>query len=177
MGRLDLEKVLAIFAMTIALTVLMLYTASLFSGLAIFCCLFAVFFLYILSHEALYLWGFFAYALSLIISGLLCGLGAPLLFYLVLGHYGLFRPFLDKHMRDPITGCFLKLAYLNAFILIAVLTAVLGFSIDLSAYLPNIPRFLLILLMECGLFAMELLFGLWQKFYKNHIRNAILPRK
>jgi len=177
MRRLDLDKTIGISAMTLSLTVLMLYCASIFPSLSFLFCILALFLIYVLGHESLYLWGIMVYFLSALLSALLSDGDWPFAFYLLFGHYGLFRAFMKGKHRDPITGILIRMIYEDLWILGALLLVIYGFSGNVKAILPQIPLWLLVLLLQLGILCLDLLYGLWQKFYQDHIRNSILPRK
>ena len=112
MLKLSPAKQITLSAMCIALTVLSLYAAAVLPTMRIACYFLSSVFVYILCAEQAYLSAFLVYAASVALGLLLLPSKAALIPYaLLLGHYGIFKTFLDEHIGDRLVGSVLKLLY------------------------------------------------------------------
>ena len=96
---------------------------------------------------------------------------------LLLGHYGIFKTFLDEHIGDRLVGSVLKLLYCDLFFALAVLLAMFTLSFDLSLVALPIPLWTVVPLLQVAFFVYDLLYFTCQKIYLTRIRNAVIPRR
>ena len=135
-------------------------------------------FVYILCAEQAYLSAFLVYAASVALGLLLLPSKAALIPYaLLLGHYGIFKTFLDEHIGDRLVGSVLKLLYCDLFFALAVLLAMFTLSFDLSLVALPIPLWTVVPLLQVAFFVYDLLYFTCQKIYLTRIRNAVIPRR
>ncbi len=178
MRKLNATKTITLGAMCAALTVLCLYAATVLPTGRAALYFVSSLFIYALSSEE-------AYGGAVVMFFVSCGLGllivpnrlalAPYAF--LLGHYGIFKPWIDKRMPDRVVASALKLLYCNAFFALAVCVAVYVFHFDLSSLSLPIPLWAVIPLMQPVFLAFDLLYWICQRFYDERIRSAIMPRR
>lgn len=178
MLKLSPAKQITLSAMCIALTMLSLYAAAVLPTMRIACYFLSSFFVYILCAEHAYLSAFLIFAASAGLGFLLLPSKIALVPYaFLLGHYGIFKTFLDERIEDRLVGSILKLLYCNFFFALAVLLAVFVMGYDLSTLELPIPLWWVVPLLQAAFLAYDFLYLTCQKIYLTRIRNAVIPRR
>ncbi len=180
MRKLDATKALTLGAMCAALTVLCLYAACVLPTGRLALYFLSSLFIYALSGEEAYGW-------AVVMFFACCGLGLAIVpnrisllpYVFLLGHYGIFKPWLDRRMPDRVVRAALKLLYCNAFFALAVCAAVYAAGFDLATLpLPEfLPLWAAVLLLQAAFLAFDLLYWFCQRFYDERVRYAIMPRR
>ena len=178
MLKLSPTKQITLGAMCIALTVLSLYAAAVLPTMRIACWFISSVFVYILCAEQAYFSALLVYAASTALAFLILPSRMALIPYaFLLGHYGIFKTFLDERLGDRFVGSLLKLLYCNLFFALAVLLAVFVMKYDLSALTLPVPLWAVVPLLQIAFLLYDFLYFTCQKFYLAHIRNAVIPRR
>lgn len=180
MRKLDPAKLVTIGAMCAALTVLCLYAASALPTLKLAFIFLSSVFVFMLADEEAY----GAATLSFAASGFAGFLILPDKLYLfpyvaLLGHYGIFRTWLDRRMADKLLRFFLCMLYCNAFAGLSLLAAVYALRIDIVSTLAAlpVPGWLIVPALEAVFALFDLLYWISQKIYLERVKSYIVPRR
>lgn len=164
--------------MAVALTVLSLFSASVLPWSKIACCFLSSVFVYVLATEGLYTFALLSYLASAALAYLLLPDKSPCYAYIaLLGHYGIFKTFIDRKMKDKVLRFIFKLMYCNAFTLISIFLVCFIMKMDLSVMLPDWKLWIILAALQAAFIGFDLLYSLCCRFYDTVIRNAILPRR
>lgn len=178
MTRLSLSKKISLGAMTAALTVLSLYAASVLPWSKITCCFLSSLFIYVLVNEGVYGFAILTFFASAGVAFLLLpDKNVCFLYIALLGHYGIFKTFIERRLKDKVLRFIFKLFYCDAFTLLAVFLYCVIFKLELAGFLPSWNLWLIVGALQLIFIAYDLLYSLCRRFYDAVIRNAILPRR
>lgn len=176
--RISLSKKISLGAMTVALTVLSLFAASVLPWSKIACLFLSSLFIYVLASEGLFVFSILAYIASGVLAYLFLPDKGPCFAYIaLLGHYGIFRTFAEKRIKDKVLRMIFKLLYCNAFTLLCVFLVCFVFSIDISSVLPHWNIYIMLAALQAAFVLFDILYSLCCRFYDAVIRNSILPRR
>lgn len=178
MMKLSESKKISIGAMVIALNVVILYAASVLPTGRLACYFISSLFIYALICERAFLTAFVSFAATVGIGFMLLPNKTALIPYaLLLGHYGLFKRFIDLRIEDGAIRLVIKLLYCNLFTGIGVGGALAIFGSQWMEYLPQIPVWLLVIIAQAAFILLDYLYALCQRFYEARIRKFIAPRR
>jgi len=179
--RIDLSKKISLGAMAAALGLLCLYAAAVLPTGRIACLFLSSLFVYVLAGEEEYLFSMLVFLLTAGLSLLLLPEKAPAAAYiLLLGHYGIWKTFLERRVKDRVLRFLLKLIYCNLAVFLGALALGFlmgGFSALPVGSLPGWSWWLLVLLLQAVFSVGDFLYSLCCKFYDNVLRNYLLPRR
>ncbi len=177
--KLPLTKQITLGAMVAALTILCLYAAaSLPTGRLAFYFLSSLFIYVLCCEGAFAMAGVCFLAVSLLSFFLLPDKLAFVVYTLLLGHYGIFRAFLEMRVRGRVIRTLIKLLYCDVFTLAGLYLATALFSYDLPGMMPNwLPVWGLVLLVQAVFILADLLYALCVRFYETQLRSALVPRR
>lgn len=180
MRKLDPAKLITIGAMCAALNVLCLYAASVLPTLKLAFYFLSSVFVFMLADEEAY----GVAALSFVASALAGFLVLPDKLYLfpyvaLLGHYGIFRTWLDRRLTDKLLRFFLCMLYCNAIAGFSLLAAVYVLRFDVASMLAALPLpgWVIVPVLEAGFILFDLLYWTCQKIYLERIKTYIVPRR
>lgn len=180
MRKLDPAKVISIGAMCTALTVLSLYAAAVLPTMRLAFYFLSSVFVFMLADEERYVGAL----LSFLSSGAAAFFVLPnplaaLPFFALLGHYGIFRTWLDRRLADKLLRFLLCMLYCNVLAALGVLAAVFLFQFDLAAFARLLPApvWALILALQAGFALYDLLYWICAKFYIERIKSSLIPRR
>lgn len=179
MRKIDASKKITLGAMVTALTVLMLYAASVLPAGKLACYFIASLFVYMLSSEGLYGTALLSYLASSLLAFLIVSDKLMLLpFFALFGHFGIFKAFLQTHAKDRVVRFLSYLIYCTAFTSIGAVAAFYIMGFDILTNIPfNLPLYAAVLILE-ALFAVYVaLYTIGQRFYESRIRQSLMPRK
>lgn len=178
MARLSPAKGMALGAMTVALNVLSVYVASMIPTMRAAVYFLSALFVYVLLCEKIYGGAILSYiASSLIVFLIVPNKLAVIPYIALLGHFGIFKIFIDRKVKDKFIGFMLKLIYCNAFTGIAVVLLVFVFEIkDFIASIAIAP-WIIALLMQAVFVALNVLYTLCQQFYDTKLRFLIVSKR
>lgn len=179
--KLSSTQRLTLGAMAAALTTLMLYATYAIPYVKFACLFLSSVFVYSLLCEGLYGWGFLVYLASAGIGFLIVPEKLYWALYVgLLGHYGIFKVFIDTHVTGRVLRSALKLAYCNLFALggIAVMRFVLGFELPNALYIGEtaLPIWLAVFAAEAVFLIYDWVYTLCAQLYEVRIKPAILPK-
>lgn len=178
MKKITLTQKLTLGAMVCALNVLCLYAASIFpSGKLVMYFLSSVF-VYALAVEKAYISAIASFLASSALAYLIIPNKLVAIPYIcLLGHYGIFKTFIDSKVKDGIVQMLLKLLYSNLFFALAAALAYYIFNVRLTAIVLTIPIWLMVIIIEIALIAYDFVYIVCEKIYENRIRRFIIPKR
>lgn len=181
MRRLSIAKTISLGAMATALTVLSLYAASVLPTGHIALYFISSLFVYVLASERAYIGALVSFAASAALSLIvLPSKGAGLWAYIaLLGHYGIFRSFIDGALKDRLLKLLLRLIYCNIMTGGAICIAVflLGLSPSFEINNVSLPVWAMILILEAGFAVFDFLYWICQRIYDERLKYIISPRR
>lgn len=178
MRRVTLAQKITLGAMVCALSVVCLYAASVFpSGRLIMFFLSGVF-VYALTLENAYITAIMSFLASSAVAFFIIPNKLVVVPYIcLLGHYGIFKVFIDGKIKDTAGRLLIKLVYSNMFFAGAAALMYYVFDVRLTGFALTIPIWLLVLIVEIALIIYDLLYTLCQRIYENRIRRYIIPKR
>lgn len=99
------------------------------------------------------------------------------LYLLMFGGYGIVRFLLRTRVRDRLLTILIRLLYLNLMSAVGVALAQYALGIDVMSYIPTVPVFLVIVIMEAVFVAFIILYRFFTYLFDSAIRNKLLPRR
>ena len=179
--KLSSTQRLTLGAMVTALTILMLYATYAVPYVKIACLFLSSTFIYALLYEGLYGWGILVYLASAGIGFLIVPEKLYWALYAgLLGHYGIFKTFIDTHVTGGVLKAALKLMYCDLFALagIAVMRFVLMIELPDALYIGSfaVPIWLCVVAAEIAFLVYDWAYTLCEHMYEARVRPAILPR-
>lgn len=166
--------------MIVALNLLCLYAAATLQTGRLVMFFSSAFFVYILSCEGAYLSAIVSYLATCLLAYLILPNKLTVLPYaLLLGHYGIFKTWLDTMLADKVLRFIIKLMYCNLFFFIAGLCAyyIYGLSFDISVLEYDLPIYVLVLAMEAAFIAFDLIYGMTQRLYQSRLRPYMTSKR
>lgn len=180
MRKLETTKVITLGAMCTALTVLALYAANVLpTGKLAFFFLSSVF-IYMLAEEEAYAGALISFAASSFISLLILPDKIYAVPYIaLLGHYGIFKTWLGKHLQDKLLMFFIRMIFCNVITALGIYMAFYMFSFNFSQITSALPfpAWLLIPIVEVGFALFDFLYWICQKIYVERIKAYLIPRR
>ncbi len=180
MRKLDPAKVITLGAMCTALTVLSLYASSVLPTAKLAFYFLSTVFIYMLAEQEAYSGALIAFASSAFIGFLILPDKLYMAPYIaILGHYGIFRTWLNKRAQDKLLSFFIRMLYCNVLTAIGICTAFYLFHVDFSALKDTIPipAWGLIPLLEAGFAFYDFLYWISEKIYIERIKSYLIPRR
>lgn len=179
--KLSSTQRLTLGAMAAALTVLMLYATYAVPYVKFACLFLSSVFVYSLLSEGLYGWSFLVYLVSAGIGFLLVPEKMYWALYVgLLGHYGIFKVFIDTHVTGAVLKSALKLMYCNIFALAGIAIARFLLMIELPDGLTigsfALPIWLAVVAAEIVFLVLDWVYTLCEQLYDVRIRPALLPK-
>ena len=166
---------LTLSAMATALTALALYVAGNLGFIKLTAYFCSAIFVFALTTEGAFGHAILVYIASSAIGFLIVTSKINLLPYLaLLGHYCIFKDYLDLKLKNRGVGFMFKMLYCNVFTAIGVLILQFVLNVDILTLFPDIPLGLIALALEIGFVTLELLSNLARNIYTSRIRNAIV---
>lgn len=166
-------------AMTVALTVMLLYITSVLPTGRIALYFIASLMLVILLEEQEWSLAIAAFIASSVITFLFIAdkiFVAP--YAALLGHYGIFRQFLLTRVHDRWLQWFVKLLYLNSFTALCIVTVTVWLELlNLAIFLDIMPFWAWAALLQPVFIGYDLLFSLMVRFYNTMLRPILIGRK
>lgn len=180
--KLSSTQKLTLGAMTVALTVLALYATYAVPYVKIACLFCASVFVYALLCEGLFGYAILAFLASAAISFLIIPEKMYWALYVgLLGHYGIFKTFIDSRALNVVMRAALKLLYCNVFAMagIVILKFVLFIDMPNEIYVGDtaLPIWIAIIAAEVVFLIFDWVYSLTARIYEERIRPAILPRR
>ena len=180
--KLSSTQKLTLGAMAAALTLLMLYATYAIPYVKFACLFLSSVFIYALLCEELYGWGMLVYLVSAGIGFLILPEKLYWAIYVgLLGHYGIFKVFIDSHVTGAVLKATIKLLYCNVFALAGLAILRFVFMIDMPSSLnvgsTSLPIWLAVIAAELLFLIYDLAYSLCEQMYMVRIRPAILPRR
>lgn len=165
--------------MVVALTVLMLYAASVLPTGKLACYFVASLFVYTLSYEGVYGTAVLSYVASSLLAFMLIPDKLSLVpFFALLGHFGIFKAFAQTHIRDRFIRFILYLLYCTVFTTGGALAAFYLLDFNILANIPfGLPVYVAVLALEAAFAVYAALYLICQRFYESRIRNSLLSKK
>lgn len=178
MTRHGSAKTITMGAMCTALSVLCLYAAAVLPTGRLALYFLSSLFVYALSGEGAYLGAVCVYMASSALSLIMLPDRVSALPYIaLLGHYGIFKAWIDSVMPDKIVRAAIKILYCDAFFVAAVLVAIKLFGISLTGIELPVPIPIGVVVLQLVFLAYDLLYWFCQRMYDERIRPAISPRR
>jgi hypothetical protein len=166
---------LTLGAMTVALTLLALYAASILPAGRLVCYFLSSLFIYSLVCENAYVTAFTAFLACAALAFLIIPDRNSFFVYVVLpGHFGIFKTLADRKIRDGVLRFFSKLLYCNVFICAGIYIALAVMGPELKNSLPKIPMWLLVVIAEAAFILYDFVYSVSQRIYEARIRGFIL---
>ena len=181
MKRLSPGLMLAGLGMSIAVAVLMLFAAGVtyIYPLSALCLFVAALMIWVPIREEHGL--IFAVAEYVIVSGvsLLISRSSVFtyLYVLIFGHYGIVRFLLRRKLRDRLMTVLIRLLIFNLLAAIGLAVARYGLGYDIMTFLPDIPLYIIIPILEAGFLVFMALYKLFSYLFDTTLRSALLPRR
>ena len=177
--RIQLSKKISLSAMVSALSLLFLYASAVLPTMRITCLFLSSVFVYVLAGERMYAFSVLAYLSSSALSFLILPDKMPAVLYtLLLGHYGIFKVFMQERIKDKFVCFFLKLIYCDVFAFIIVLGIVFFYAnLSLPVQIPVWGWWVSVLVLQVVFISYDVLYSLCARFYDNMLRNYLLPRR
>ena len=178
MKRLSMARKVSIGAMVVALNLVMLYLASVLPAGRLACYFVCSLFIYVLAGEKAYPMAIGAMLATALLGYIILPSKNTLIPYVVLiGHYGIFKSFIDAAVPDRLIRFGVKLLYSNVFVTLGVYFCYAVLKIDMTALLPKMALWIFVILAEVGFVAFDLLYQVCQNIYEVRLRRAIIPKK
>jgi hypothetical protein len=180
MRKLDPAKAITLGAMCTALTVLSLYASSVLPTARLAFYFLSSVFIYMLAEQDAYTGALASFAASSFIGFLILPDKLYIAPYIaLLGHYGIFRTWINKRVQDKLLSFFTRMLYCNVITAMSVCAALYLFRYDLSALMEGFPFpvWLLIPLLEAGFAFIDFLYWICQKIYIERIKSYLIPRR
>jgi hypothetical protein len=179
MRKLNATKQITLGAMVVALTVLMLYAASVLPTLKLASYFIASLFVYALSYEGVYTAAILSYFASSFLAFVLIPDKLSLIpYFALLGHFSIFKAFAQTHMRDRFIRCFSYLIYCSVFTAVGALAAFYLLDFNILENIPfGLPFYAAVLILEAVFAVYAVLFTFCQRFYENRIRDNLLSKR
>ncbi|OQB25183.1 MAG: hypothetical protein BWY11_00513 [Firmicutes bacterium ADurb.Bin182] len=173
--KFGLTQKLTFGAMILALTVLALYCASVLpAGKLVFYFLSSVF-IYALVCERAYMTAVICYIAASALSFLIIPEKTAFFAYvLILGHYGIFKTFIESRINDRILMFLSKLLYANIFVCAGIYIALYTLNLKIGGLISSMPLWLLIAAAEAALMIYDGLYTVSQRIYQAKIRDFML---
>lgn len=176
--RLSASKRLTLGAMIAALTVLCLYVAAVLPTGHIAIYFLSSIFVYVLACESAYGSAFVSYIASAGIAFFLLPDKLPVLIYtLLLGHYGITRTALRSRTNGKLFPMLLMLLYCDLFSGVALYISQLLFGSIPIVYPGWLPPWALIIFVQLGFLAFDVLYGIASLIYEARLRRIFVPRR
>ncbi len=178
MAKITYAKRTALCAMTVALTVLSIYIAAIIPTMRA-----AVYFLsslivYVLVCEKMYGGAILSYVASSAICFMIIPDKTALLPYvMLLGHFGIFKVFIDRKISDKFVGFMIKLIYCNVFAALAIVLVMFVFDIKDFIAGIEIQPWVIAVLAQIVFAALNFLYTMCQQFYDTRLRSLIVSRR
>ena len=99
------------------------------------------------------------------------------LYLLMFGFYGILRYLLRTRISDRFLTLLLRMLYFNVMSAVLVALAQYALGIDVMSFIPQIPVWLVIALMEAVFAAFIVLYRFFSYLFDSAIRNKLLPRR
>ncbi|HWR19780.1 MAG TPA: hypothetical protein VN608_09165 [Clostridia bacterium] len=179
MRKLDTTKQITLGAMVVALTVLMLYAATVLPTLKLASYFVASLFVYALSFEGVYAAAILSYFASSFLAFVLIPDKLSLIpYFALLGHFGIFKAFAQTHTRDRFIRFFSYLIYCSIFTAVGALAAFYLLDFNILQNIPlGLPVYAAVLILEAVFAVYAVLYTFCQRFYESRIRNTLLPKR
>ncbi|MBQ9833025.1 MAG: hypothetical protein IJO48_04750 [Clostridia bacterium] len=178
MVRLTVAKRTVLGAMTVALTVLCVYAAAVLPTMRAVAYFISSLFVYVLVCEKAYGAAVLSYIASAVLSFVLIPDKIAILPYvLLLGHFGIFKVFIDRKITDKFVGFVFKLIYCNVFTLIALLLIMYVFNISDFVISVEIPLWVIITAAQVIFVVFNYVYTLCQQFYDTRLRSVIVSQR
>ena len=181
MRRLPFGLLMAGIGMSIAVTVLMLFSASVVSSpvVSALCLFVASLMTWIpLREERGYVWASVEFAVSSLIALLIARNSLYTYLYIALfGHYAILRYFLRTHLTDRLLTLLIRLLAFNVIAAAGLALCEYALDIDVISRLPSLPVFWLIMLMQAVFVGFMLLYKVFSLLFDSAIRNFLMPRR
>lgn len=178
MARLTSAKRTALCAMCTALTVLFIYIAAIIPTMRA-----AVYFLsslviYVLVCEKIYGGAILSYIASSAVCFLIVPNKIALLPYVcLLGHFGIFKVFIDRKINDKFIGFMIKLIYCNVFAALAIVLVMNLFNVDDFIAGIEIAPWIIAIAAQVVFVVFNAIYTLCQQFYDTRLRSLIVPKR
>lgn len=175
--RLQGSLKLTLGAMVTTLTVLLLYAAAVLPAARLVFYFLASFLPFILVCEGLYGWALTAFLAGGILSFFLLPDKVPVyMYFLLLGHYVIFRTALQERMQSRLFRLLVKLLYVDLFAGLGLYLSLAVFDITLVQF-PSLPDWVIAVLSQVAILVWDALLGACVKIYEARFRRAIIPRR
>lgn len=176
-SRLTAAKQLTLGGMITAITVLCLYASSLFPVGRVPLLFMASVMVTILSGEGAYVSALLCYAASAAIVFFLLPDRQPAYFYiLLLGHYGIFRAFVQTRIQSRLFRLMVKVFYCDIFLSLGVYLVMLLIDGFAFSFPYGLPVWAVVLLTQPALVGYDLLYGASIALYQTYMRRAFISR-
>lgn len=178
MARLTNAKSIALSAMTVALTVLCIYIAAIIPTMRAAVYFLSAIIIYVLLCEKLY----FAAIMSYLATSAVCFIIVPdklalLPYVALLGHFGIFKVFIDRKISDKFIALMLKLFYCNVFTALAAMLVMFVFNINDFIIGIELKPWLIVLLAQIAFIFLNFLYTMCQQFYDTRLRSLIVSKR
>ncbi len=178
MKKITLTQKLTLGAMVCALNVVCLYATSVFPSGKLALYFLSGLFVYALTVEKAYISSIVSFLASSLLAFLIIPNKLVIIPYVcLLGHYGIFKTFIDEKIKDGIGRILLKLVYSNLFFALAAALAYYVFNVCLAGIALTLPIWLLVIIAEIALVVYDFLYLICEKIYENRIRRFIIPKR
>lgn len=177
---LSASKKITLGAMVVTLNVVTIYIASIIPTMRIACYFISALYVYSLADVREYVIALLSFFVSITLCYFLLPDKMSVLPYaVILGHYGIFKCFMDGIGMDRIIVFVLKMIYCNIFVGAALYIAVfiLKLPVGLTELMSGFPVWLPVIIAEAVFIAFELIYSICVKIYVERIKSIILPRK
>lgn len=176
--KLSAANKVTLGAMICALTLLCLYAGNTLPTGRLACIFLSSVFVYALACEGAYASALLSFAACSCLAFFVLPNKLLLVPYcFLLGHYGIFKSFIEKKLHDRSMQLIIKLLYCNALTAAGVAVATLILNYDIMTMLPKLPVWLIVMIAEVAFVAYDVVFSLVCRIYEARIRNSILPRR
>lgn len=182
MKKVDASALLAATVMSGAVSLLMLFSASLTAGNApVASCLFLLVASVMTWIPAREWHGLLAagieYAVVSAAALLICGSSVFTLLYIAFfGHYALIKLLLDR-FADAFLRVILKLLCFNMLAAISLVLCEFAFGYDILTFVPTLPMWVLVPAIELFFLVYDPIYSLLCRLFDTHLRQKLLPRR
>ena len=174
--RIGAVQKFTLAAMVSALGLVFVFASGMFGYFGYPLLLIASAFTYVLTCEGLYGTSVITFIFTAVIAYFIVPDKMSAVCYaVIIGHFPIFKSFVDTRLNNRITKLCIKLLYCNAWVIAALCAAIFIFKITL----PELPlqKWCVVLLLEAVFIVLDALHSFCRWVYVDKIRSGIVPKR
>lgn len=174
--RIGAGQRLTLAAMVSALGLVFVFASGMFGYVGYSLLLIASVFMYVLTCEGLYGTSVITFIFTAAVAFLIVPDKISAACYaLLIGHFPIFKSFIDTRLNNRVTKLCVKLLYCNAWVAAALCAAIFIFKITIPE-LP-LPKWCVVLMLEAVFVVLDALHSFCRWVYVDKIRSGIVPKR